>query len=226
MKKTSTKKSPQKKEVKEEISAEVSETEELEKKVEEEPKWYHYATVLGVLVLLFFAVYFGFNYYSSQKSIDLNLSDGPETYLFEYERGNITYNIYFSRPVDELVKMDLSSQPSKEEVLVTKDFVFALETYNGTDNGQVTKAAVKLMRFFETVYRYDFGASNVVSFENVTCANSTKDIKVVTFNPYAKEGRNGVFFSNADNCLEFVTDEASKQEALVDYFIYRLLTRE
>ena len=55
MKKTSTKKSPQKKEVKEKLSAEVSETEELEKKVEEEPRWYHYTIVLGVLVLLFFA---------------------------------------------------------------------------------------------------------------------------------------------------------------------------
>lgn len=188
--------------------------------VGDEPSWYHYLIVLGVLVGIFLFFYFGYNYYDDNYVEKPNITSNV-TYKYPYTVGNITYNIYFHSPVDDIEKSDYKIQLKKSDMLTTADFTFVFKDYNGTDNGEVSVAAGKLMRFVETVYGFNVSSDDITHFNETTCANSTTLEKVVVFDPYKNE--NGVFFERKTGCIKVYTDAAHKQVEVIDKLIYTMI---
>lgn len=188
----------------------------------ESPSWYHYAIILGVLVLLVLVGTFVSEWYYQNSEVDLNKTvDMNETYVYKFKKGNVTYNVQLGTSQTELEKFNFSIQPNKYDVLNTLNFRFSFDEYNGSDNGQVSMAAIKLRRFLSTVYNFKFDAnSSFQSTENITCANSTLNNKVVTFNPRSSES--GVFL-NSNGCLNINSTSPNLLPFVIDSFMVEIM---
>lgn len=203
---------------------EIEEDFEKEKKVEnDEPSWYHYIIVLGIFVGIFLFAYFGYNFYHSiQDNTEVDTGfNSARTYLYEHKVRNITYNLRFHYPVEEFDKVEYTYELSKLDLLNTREFIFSLDEYNGTDNGMVTVGTTFFISFLKTVYRFTFEEENFKKFENFTCENSTKSEKVVTYDPYSNE--TGIFYNKDNGCIQIKATNSEEAIFLTEKFVYEVV---
>lgn len=190
-----------------------------------EPSWYHYGIIILAIVGAFFLVYFGFEIYDnffSNSDVDLpdNRSIYATTYVYPYVVGNITYNINFYYTTNQLDSFNYVIEPDKLQILNTAGFTFVYKDYIGEDNGRVTLASTKFMRFLRFVYNFRFSEENFVRYGNYTCDNSTLANKLVVFDPYQNE--TGVFFDTRNGCITIQGSNADNLVTVTDKFIYEL----
>lgn len=188
----------------------------------ESPSWYHYAIILGVLVALVIVGTLISEWFYQSSEVDLNKTvNVNETFIYEYKKGNVTYNVHLGTSQTELEKYNFSIEPNRYDVLNTLNFRFSFDEYNGSDNGQVSMAAIKLRRFLSTVYNFKFDInSSFHSTQNITCDNSTSSNKVVTFNPRASES--GVFL-DSNGCVSINSTQPNLLPFVVDSFMIEIM---
>lgn len=188
----------------------------------ESPSWYHYLIILGILVFLVIVAILISEWYHQNSEVDLNKSvDLNDTYIYEFKKGNVTYNIHLGASTTDLEKYNFSIEPTKYDVLNTLNFRFSFDTYNGTDNGQVSIGAIKLRRFLSTVYNFNFAAnSSFYSTDELTCGNSTLNEKIVTFNPRASNS--GVFL-DSNGCMMINSTSPNLLPFVVDSFMVKVM---
>ena len=221
-KKTSTKKVTS---TKKNLSKKPEKKEEVVKKEpveDDEPSWYHYLTIILVIIGLFVGAYFIFEYVDSRS--DADVGTGNKQYLYEHKVGKITYNIYFTVPISELEKLSYPVEVTERDLFNTASVRLSFQEYNGTDNGYVSVSAIKLRRFLDTVYHFSFEQENFAQFNETNCTNSTNLNRIVTFDPY--QNTTGVFVEEDSGCITFATQEADEMRVLVDYFIYETIRED
>lgn len=191
---------------------------------DEEPSWYHYAIILGGLILLIIGAYILFEIFSPNQDQDFyeNLEDKP-TFMYEHKIGDISYNIEFSTSFDKIKELDYQVPITEFDLFNTQRFYFSFMLYNGTDNGQVTYSAIKLRRFLSSVYFFNFQPDQFVSYDNITCANSTKTSRVVVFDIYSNQ--TGIR-TDDNGCLYFESESPYELLELVDTFMYHMIVKE
>lgn len=185
---------------------------------EEVPSWYHYAIVFAVIVGFFGLVYFGFNYYESKNVHQLD--NLLKTYEYKYKVGNVTYNIAFHYPIEDIETFNYPIVPTKQDLINSINFTFVFKEYNGTDNGKVTVASTKFLRFLRYVYGYRFDEDNFKRFNETSCEDSKPKQKVVIFDPY--KNVTIVNYNPENGCIEFDAKSPEDLVKLTDLFIYTL----
>jgi len=184
---------------------------------EEEPSWYHYLIVLLIFALIIGSIYFPFGFLDKPNEPTGTAKKFP----YEYKVKNITYNIEFNNPIDQIESSNIYIQPNKLDVLNTIEFIFSLDKYNGTDNGYVAISATKIANLFKVVYKFSYDANkNFKQFNSFNCQNATTKNKVITFNPYSNE--NAVYFTN-NSCIEVNAKSAKDMLLVSDAFIYSMI---
>ena len=207
----------------EEISEQIKEEKKIEKvKSEEEditPNWYHYVIVLLVFFGGFYLIYLGFEYFSDDEpSVIIH----TKTYKYPYIVGGITYNIYFHSPVDEIEKYNVPIEVDNYDIIGVSDLKFSFKVYNGTDNGEVTRASTKLFSFFKQVYGIEFDPEeDFVKYLNYTCDNSTFENRVLVFDPYTE--RTGVFENQENGCILLDATVPTDMIRVTDRWIFELI---
>lgn len=189
----------------------------------DEPSWYHYLFVIVVFLSFFFMIYVGFEVYedfTTPEVPELNTTLPTTTYKYPYVVGNITYNLFFFYPIDELNEFDHPVEPTKFDLLNSRNITFAYDEYVGTDNGKIAASSTKLRRFFELVYVMDFGPENFARINESNCTTSTSNNKVITFDPYTNE--TGVFYDRTTGCVEFKGQNGDEIVKLIDKLMYEL----
>lgn len=210
-KKTSTKK----------IIKKVEKVEAKKEKENESPSWYHYVIVLGVFFLIGFVVYIGFEIYDKYSNPDIkDVFEDNSKLIYEYQREGVTYNLELDNSVETLERLNFSIQTQKIDILNTIDIIFSFDTYNGTDNGYVTRSSVKLKRFLDVVYFFQFDQGDFTTLDNLTCINSTKNNRIVTFT--INSTRSGVF-EDENGCLSFESTTPQELPAVVDTFMIHIV---
>lgn len=192
------------------------------KKIDDEPSWYHYVIILGGLFLLIVGIYFLFEIFTpNQEPTFDNLEDKP-TFMYEHKVGDITYNIEFSTSFEKIKELNYSVPINENDLFNTQRFYFSFMQYNGTDNGQVTFSAIKLRRFLSSVYFFNFQPDQFVSYDNITCDNSTRTSRVVVFDIYSNQtGIRG----DENGCLYFESESPYELLELVDTFMYHMIVK-
>ena len=198
---------------------------DIKEETSEEPSWYHYLIVIGVIVGIFFVFYIGFEVYENLNSNNSNPnfsgnSTYSQTFKYPYKVGNITYNLNFYYTTDQLDSFNYTIEPNKLDILNSRNFTFVFKEYNGTDNGRVGLASTKLMRFLRIVYKFDFNPENFVNYGNYSCLNSTRSNKIIVFDPYKES--TGVFFNRTSGCINIDGVDADQLVATTDKFMYEL----
>ena len=198
---------------------------EIKKKDEsdDEPRLYHYAVVILIIVGIFFGMYFSFNLYSQYFGGDeVENVNGSTLYMYSHKIANVTYNLKFHSPVSDFESSNLITEPEKIDVLNTRELIFTFKEYNGSDNGKVTVTSGFLLSFFRNVYAFSFNPEeNVKLFNESNCNTSNKSYKVVIFDPYSE--REGVFYNETNGCI---TIESQTPERLIfvgEKFAYDIL---
>lgn len=192
------------------------------KKVEDdEPSWYHYVIVLLVIFGVFGVLYFVFEVYDSNSKVSGkdDLDDFAKTYNYPYKVGNVTYNIKFDYPVDEIVQGEVLIEPTKLDLLNTVRMHMVFYEYNGTDNGKVTVAATKFYSFFSNVYHMGFGENMMIN--ESSCENSSLKDKVVVFDIYSD--RTGVFYDENNGCVRVESEKVEDFVLVLDSLLYSLV---
>lgn len=193
-------------------------------KKDDEPDWYHYLIVVLFFAAVIAGIYYGISYYdkTQREAAALNNSNGSSLILYNYpyKVGNVTYNIKFHSPVDEIVDMDYVVEPTKIDVLNTRNFRMVFLEYNGTDNGEVAKGSTMVLSFLKNVYRYKFDNESFAMIGDVNCSDSTVNEKVIVFDPYRNE--TGVFIDD-NGCIEFVSNDSKVMIDLADKFVYNII---
>ncbi len=189
---------------------------------DDNPSWYHYVIVILAFLGIFGLAYLGFYLYESNfvEQPAQNVSNNL-LYKYSYKVGTTTYNIYFHNDPNTIDDLDFIVEPTKLDVLNSKNFRFSFPKYIGDDNGQVAKGSTMLLSFFQTVYRYEFEQDDFVSYNTTNCSASTFDDKVIVFNAYSDEV--GVFYNESNGCIEFKTNNPKQVVDLVDKFIYNII---
>ena len=196
---------------------------------DDEPSWYHYVIVLIVFGLVIYGGYYGFNYIDSTYAKPINIVPEDDFGLngslvltkYPYKVGNVTYNIYFHDEVDNIALYDFVVEPSKIDILNTAEFILSFDVYNGTDNGEVTKASTKFVSFVKMVYRFEFDLESFVMHNESSCSTSSLKYKVVEFDPNSNE--TGVFFDEKTGCVKFLAENPKDMVKLSDKFIYDMI---
>lgn len=212
----------------EEIEKEVQKEKKVKSEGDDEPKLYHYLIVLFVIVGLFFAVYFGFNLYSDNfgdNDVVLNNSDNKVLNKYQYKKGNVTYNFYFHNEVSDIRDSEMVIEPTKYNILNTREFLFTYMEYNGSDNGKVTVSSGLLMSFFKKVYGFTFNPDENIKLINSTdCSNSTASHKVIIFNPYSD--KEGVYFNQSNGCINVLSKSPERIIFVGEKFLYEILNED
>lgn len=187
-----------------------------EEKSQEQPSILHYLIVLGILVGGLFVFAFVFEFFADSTGPQLDRNATPEeSYRYEFVRSNATYNIELSAPIEDINRYNFTIEPTRLEVLNTQSFTFSFDTYEGSDNGQVSMSAIKLRRFLDRVYFFNFDSNeSFTTTDTFTCDNSTPQHRVVEFKPRADVSGvfsedNGCFVvkSTQPNLMPFVIDD-------------------
>jgi len=191
---------------------------------DDEPSWYHYLIVILIFVGIFF-VFYGI-YYIYEISTNSNSSIGDNVlYMYPYKVGNITYNIYFEKPLQDIKNDNYIVEPSKYDMLNTVSYTLVFMDYNGTDNGEIAKASTKLVSFLKTVYTFSFYNESFIKYPELTCDNSTLTDKIIIFNPYSE--KTGIYYNTSNGCIEFLSENnASVMVNLLDKMMYNLVVEE
>lgn len=215
-------KSEQKKKESNLKSASVASKEKLNQSDSDGPSWFHYLIILGILVLLVLLAIFISEWHYQSSEVDLNKTvDLNNTYIYKFKQGNVTYNVHLGASTTDLDKYNFSIEPTKYDVLNTLNFRFSFDTYNGSDNGQVSMSAIKLRRFLSSVYNFKFDAnSSFHSTDNITCENSTSTKKIVTFNP--RSSNSGVFL-DSNGCMMINSTQPNLLPFVVDSLMVKIM---
>ncbi len=220
MAKKTTKKSPSKEDVivsPKEIEQETKIQKLKKDPKDDEPEWYHYVIVLAAFVGFFAIIYFAVDYYDNRNN--------PEpvnqtlTYLYTYTQGNVTYNIQFHSPVEEISNLNYMIEPTKYDMLNTVTFRVSFMEYNGSDNGEVSVGATKLIAFLKRVYFVNFPVERFVLYNETNCSASSLSNKVIIFNPYTQENE---VLMDSNGCIEVNSAGAENFISVVDKFLYEL----
>ena len=190
----------------------------------DEPSWYHYLIVFGVVALIFFGLWVAFEVYSSTQEPDRDVEADPNsTYIYEHKVDGVTYNIHLSAPVRELERYDFIVEPDVYDVLNTITFRYGFDEYNQSDNGHVSVASIKLTRFLSTVYNYNFDSEeSFKTTDELNCTHSTPQHRVIEYKPRAN--KSGVFIGEND-CIVFKAEQPNLLPFITDYFIIHILER-
>lgn len=190
--------------------------------IEEQPSWFHYVIIVGVLAIILFGIYLVFEINDRNSTPDINqTANESDVYIYKYTQGNITYNIELNAPLADLEKYNFTIEPTKYDVLNTVNFKFSFDTYNGTDNGQVSLSAIKLRRFLDKIYFFNFDANkSFVKTDEITCENSTQSRRVVLFQPRSNES--GVFIED-NGCFVVRSTQPNLMPFVIDDFMVTIL---
>ena len=193
---------------------------------DDEPSWYHYFLIILVLVGFFFIIHFLFEYYDSigeVEIVDINNNSNSQKYFYKYTSGNITYNVELILPTNDLEKLDYLIEVNKLDILNTVSFKFIFGTYNGSDNGQVSLASIKLRRVLTDIFNYKFSKEDFIT-SNSSCINSSNKFKEVVFE--IDPSREPSVLKEKNGCIHFIVREGTEFPYLTDYFILSLLKDE
>ena len=201
------------------------EAESLPKEIESgEPNWYHYVIVILVFLAVFGLIYVGFELYDKLNSDPTSFTNVSEKYKYPYTVGNVTYNIYFNTRPENLLELNFTLEPSKLDILNTRELIFSFDEYNGSDNGKISVASSKLLSFFQRVYVFTFDPDvNFKLYNESNCSTSTMKNKVVLFEPYSNV--NGVFFNESNGCIEIKSTNIDEMMVVVDSLIFKLINQ-
>jgi hypothetical protein len=193
---------------------------------DESPSWYHYLTILLIIFGGIWLLSFIVNTYTSYSDVEIiDAVNSTETYSYKKTIGNITYNIQLSMPLIELEKFNFIVEPDKLDILNTLSYTFSFNTYNGTDNGQVTLSATKLRRYLSLVHFAKFDEGDFAQSDVISCMNSTVNRRVVLFEIDPSIEVSSVL-EDTNGCIRFVVNDAFEMPHLTDYFIVSLLNDE
>lgn len=188
---------------------------------DDSPSLVHYLIVLGAIVGTILLLYVGFEVYDSfQTKEDLNLDELRSSYIYDHKVGNVTYQVKFSYPFEELESLNYTFDINELDVLNTLSYSLVFHNYSGIDNGYVSVAASKFLVSLKQIYYIGFG--DIVEYGNLTCANSTKQRPIVIFEP--NENISGIFQDEGSYCIHVKSQGAQEMPKVVDSFIYSLLS--
>jgi len=151
--------------------------------------------------------------------LPLNLS---KNYLYKKKIGNEIFNLNFNSPVDEVENYETTIEVSKIELLNSNSLTLSFLDYNGIDNMYVSTASVKLMKLLRYLYKLKFTTENFRKYEDINCANSTLENKVIVFDPYQKE-LSGVFYNTSNGCIRILSTTPSQMVSITDKLLYELV---
>jgi hypothetical protein len=191
--------------------------------LDEEPTLFHYTVVLVVLAAIFGVIFVGFEYYD-EKTND-GAIDNPnlkiKLYKYPFKVNGNDYSIQFYNPVSDLLKSDLNIGITKSELLSTQDFKFIFST-DSSSNGEVVKVSGRLFPFLKNVYMFPLNSqSDIISSDNLSCENSTLDVKYIFFN--SNSTTNEVVYDNSNGCITFKTTDAKLMGTLGDKFFLEII---
>jgi hypothetical protein len=191
-------------------------------KADEEPSWYHYMVILGIIFFVFVVAYFGaeiFRGYFYEEN-QINVSNSSNTYPYSFKAGDITYNIFFNSPIEILDELNYTIEINEFDILNTQSFMLSYGVYNGSDNGLVSVSSIKLVRFLKARYFFKFPEDAFNNLADLNCSNSEENHKVMTFDPYADE--TGVFY-NENYCIEFKSEGPELMMSVIDKLIWEIV---
>ena len=140
---------------------------------------------------------------------------------YPYIKDNVTYNLYFHNTIEDIKNMNFPIEITKQNLLNTQNFIMSFDTYKGNTNGEVGIASTKLVSFLQFVYKYDFNQSSFKRITEFDCSDSTKQNKIITFNP--KSDREGIFYNQTNGCIQFETQNPKHMADLIDKLIYEYI---
>ena len=191
-----------------------------------EPTLFHYTIVLMVLAVIFGILFVGFEYYDSATNDGAinNPNLKIKLYKYPFKVNGEDYSIQFYNPISDLEKSDLNIGISKEELLSTQDFKFIFST-DSSSNGEVVKVSGRLFPFLKSVYRFSLDSqSDIIKSDNLTCNNSTIDVKYIFFN--SNSTTNEVVYDNSTGCITFKTTDAKFMGTLGDKFFLEMINQK
>lgn len=193
----------------------------------DEPSWYHYVIILLVFSGIILAFVLGFSYFEDKDNVSPNGKVEPKRptfYNYDYQLGQTTYHLKFRTDPEVLKDLDYVIEPTKMDLLNTKDFIFAFNEYNGTDNGEVSKGSSMLISTLKLVYKFKIPVENIVLFNETNCSSSNEDYKMIVFDAYSNV--TGVFMDEDTYCIHIETQDPKDMSKLVDKFIYDIVNEE
>lgn len=217
-------KTSEKKVVEKVVGEKVTKTSKKEE-FDEEPTLFHYSVVLLVLAAIFGLLYVGFEYY------DAKTNDGAinnpnlkiKLYKYPFKVNDVEYSIQFYNPVSDLEKSDLPIGISKEDLLSTQDFKFIFSS-DSSSHGEVIKVSGRLFPFLKNVYRFPLDTrQDIISSDNLSCEDSTTDVKYIFFNSNAT--KNEVVYDNSNGCITFKTISPELMGTLGDKFFLEMINQ-
>ncbi len=189
-----------------------------------EPSWYHYASILAIILVVFGLLYIGFEIFYENSNPQLILNQN-KTYTYPFKIGNVTYNIEFASPIEEVQNSNYPIEFDRMSILNTINFKMAFDNYsqnNGTDNGKVAQAASKLTSYLKNLYNMKFSTNSFVMLDELNCSNSTNRNKIITFSPYEQTA--GAFMDE-NGCIEIKARNATEIMYVVDKIMLDLIKR-
>ena len=169
-----------------------------------EPSFFHYLTILTIIFLIFFGLYYFFK--SDTICEKIVLKDSVK-YKCPLKIQNRSGSLEFFSTIEDVRKYNFEV-PKKKEVLNTKEFILSFNNYNGSDNGQVSLVSTRIVGILK-VFGFKFFEDSFQKFQNISCKNSSIDKKVIWFNPYSNESKvslksNGCIVLEAENIEDFI----------------------
>jgi hypothetical protein len=196
------------------------------KQVDEEPTLFHYTIVLIVLGIIFGILFVGFEYYD-EKTNDGAINNpnlNIKLYKYPFKVNGDDYSIQFYNPISDLEKSNLTIGITKDDLLNTQDFKFIFAT-DSSSNGEVVKVSGRLFPFLKNVYRFPLNSQlNIISSDNLTCENSSLDVKYIFFN--SNSTTNEVVYDNLTGCITFKTTDPKLMGTLGDKFFLDIINQK
>jgi len=208
-------------------NSEESSKKETEKS-NDEPSWYHYLVVLGVVLIVIVGVpmaLYNLTDFGDERDIDGGDENeiDRDTFIYEYERGGATYNIEFDSRIEEFTELDAEIEIDRYDILNTINVKFGIDTYEDQDERYVATVSTKLMTFLSKVYYFNFEEGDIQPYNNLNCTHSTPEERVFVFDPYSD--RTGVF-EKENGCVSLEAQNPQDFRKLGDLFIYSLTDAE
>jgi len=179
-----------------------------------ENKFVYYLMLVITIISILFISFVIFLYIQHK---DTNVYKGVIFYKYQYKEGNITYNLEFRYPPQELAK-NLSMIPEvKYNLENTVNVTFSFGKYKLRDNANISVAAVSLAQIVKTILHTSVKATNLSQFN---CSTANRLNKVITFNPYAKKD---VVYWETPYCLRINGTSSGDIVYLSNLVIYKIL---
>ncbi len=208
--------------IKKEKISKKEKSKEVKKENSEEPSWYHYLIVSVVFLLLFVGLYYLIIYFHEPRAIILN-QNITKIPVYNYTKivDGKKYNFEFQTPIYDLKKSNMTDQVSKFTILNSKRIIFSFLNYSKSDNRFISTSSVKMMRMLKYYFNFNFNQDDFQMASNYSCANSTLDDKVLTFNPYMN--KTGIFYNKTNGCIQIFSNSSRGVLRATDKFLWDLI---